>query len=120
LIGKKLSEEFKREILNLFKIWRKWKSLETCFIEGLRIVFLNKKKKSDKSELPLDIKKELEEYEDDLIDVYSASPQDLRTVAKKYGIIHNDDPYKVLCRVLSFKEYIIRKKYKNVIYFFTL
>ncbi len=123
LKGKKAADAFKDKILELLNIWEKWNALESNYLGGLQISFLNKKRKSDYesgNEIPQNIKAELENYEDELLDIFSKSEEELKQNARKLGISGKGEPSVVIAKLVSLKVNLLIEENQKVMQFYYL
>ena len=70
----------------MIKVWEGWNLIDQDYRNGLEYTLLKKKKKSEEKfqEKNILITKELELYEDDLLEIVSENPNKLRN----FAIIH--------------------------------
>ena len=115
LKGKKAATSFFEQIINLLSIWKKWKPLDDTFLEGLEISFLNKKRKID--EIPKSVTKNLEIYEDQLLELHSENEENFINLAKKHGISIKGDSASIISKLVRLKEYSLISELEKVYIF---
>jgi len=83
----------------------------------LELTLLKKKKKSEKENPQYSnaIKGELEEYEDQLLEIITENPEELRAKAKAKGVSIKGDLCDILSKLVYLKEQTLVTEYQSVI-----
>lgn len=78
---------------------------------------LKKKKKSENENPQYNnaIKNELEEYEDELLEIISENPEDLRAKAKSMGVSIKGEMCDIISKLVYLKEQTLISEYQTVI-----
>jgi len=115
--GRISAESLKDKVSNLIRIWKGWQIFEEEYYNGLELTLLKKKKKSDKenSHLNKTIKTELEQYEDELLEIITESPQDLKSKALAKGISIKGELSDIISKLVYLKEQTLITDYQTVI-----
>ena len=117
LIGSIISESIKDKLLNILNIWKEWSIFDSKYIEGLESSFLRKKRERD--DLNKEIKSELEQYEDEIIEIYSKSKTSIQILAKENGLSSRGELRDIMSRLICLKEYKLNKELAIVFSLFT-
>ena len=115
--GRISSESLKDKVANLIRIWKGWQIFEEKYCTGLEFTLLKKKKKSEneKPQYNIAIKNELEEYEDELLEIISENPEDLRAKAKSMGVSIKGEICDIISKLVYLKEQTLISEYQTVI-----
>jgi hypothetical protein len=91
--------------------------LEEKYCSGLEFTLLKKKKKSENENPQYNnaIKNELEEYEDELLEIISENPEDLRAKAKSMGVSIKGEMCDIISKLVYLKEQTLISEYQTVI-----
>lgn len=103
----------------MIRIWKGWQILQDEYCTGLELTLLKKKKKSEKENPQLNnaIKNELEEYEDELLEIISENPEELRTKAKSKGVSIRGELTDLISKLVYLKEQTLINEYQTVFSF---
>jgi hypothetical protein len=90
--------------------------MESSYLNGLQNCFLNKKRNSDniQFEIPQNLKSLLENYEDQLLEIYSKNEEELREIARKKGISCKGEASITISKLVSLKESELIEEIKKV------
>ena len=83
---------------------------------GLEHTLLKKKKKPEEKlkEKNILITKELECYEDDLLEIFSENPNELKNLAKSKGLSNKGETLQLITKLISLKEQTLINQYQIV------
>lgn len=117
--GRISSESLKDKVANLIRIWKGWQIFEEEYYTGLELTLLKKKKKSEKENPQYNnaIKAELEEYEDELLEIISENPEELKAKAKEKGVSIKGELSEIISKLLYLKEQKLISEFQSVINF---
>lgn len=102
----------------MIKIWESWNIINQEYSEGLEYTLLKKKKKKEEKKFEnFSIKKDLEIYEDNLLEIISENPEEIKNLSKAKGLSDKGELKDLISKLIGLKEQTLINQYQIVLFF---